>query len=160
MDYTELMNGFAAKFAVEGLDIRDGACALEIDGSSVAFLHDAEADSLTLVADIGTPPPDADGPFGSMLLRANYLFGGTGGATLCQNPETDAYALCRSFPLASLDPSALGDRVAALVDQAENWKRILDAGAEAEKEREGGEETEAASAEDFSTFSAGGFMQV
>ena len=159
MDYTEIMNGFAAKFAVEGLDIHDGACTLEIDGTKVVFLHDMAEDALALVAEIGAPP-DANGPFGSMMLKANFLFGGTAGATLCQNPETDAYAICRTFPLASLDPAILGERVEALVDQAENWRRILGGAAEAEKERETEPDAPDAPAPDFAGFPSGGFMQV
>ena len=161
MDYNELMNGFAAKFAVEGLEIQDGACALEIDGTTVLFIHDLEADAVTLVADIGTPPPSADGPFGAMLLKANYLFGGTAGATLCQNPQTEAYAICRSLPLAALDADALGARVEALVNQAENWKGILSGSAAAEQENAPGDALPQPDAETPGGFmNLGGFMQV
>ena len=161
MDYNELLNDFAAQFAIDGLEIDDGATALEIDGTAVRLLHDAEADALTLVADIGLPPPDADGAFDAMALKANYLFSGTGGAALIQNPETGAYAICRSLPLAGLDAAALGERVGAIVDQAENWRRTLDGVSFAESEQAAAAEESAPAEESFSPLAArGGFMQV
>lgn len=161
MDYIELMNGFAAKFAVEGLEIQDGTAALEIDGTAVVFIYDMEAGSVTLVADIGTPPPSADGPFGSMLLKANYMFDGTAGATLCQNPETGAYAICRSLPLFGLDADSLGSRVETLVSQAENWRGILSGCAAAEQEiAEKGTVSSAGSEVQGGFMNIGDFMQV
>jgi len=42
MEYNELMQGFAARFGVANIDTGNGAAALEIDGMSVGFIHDAE----------------------------------------------------------------------------------------------------------------------
>ena len=135
MEYTELVKGFAAKVGVGDLELHDGATAFEMDGMTVGFIHDGETDALMVVAEIGYPPPDADGPFGSAMLKANYLFGGTDGAVICQNPDTGAYALMRSLPLVSLDVEAFAAALEKLLDTAERWKGFLSGAAEAEGEK-------------------------
>lgn len=75
-----------------------------------------------VVAEIGQPPPSADGPFGGMMLKANYLYNGTGGAVICQNPETGAYAVMRSYPLAR---ETFAQAIEALVNTAERWRDVL-----------------------------------
>ena len=92
MEFNELIAAFAAKYGIRGLDGADGAVELEVDGIRVELLDDPQARSLFACAEIGHPPPDANGAFGAMMLQANFLLRGTEGATLCQNPETHAYA--------------------------------------------------------------------
>ena len=159
MEYNELMQGFAANVGIAELEMQDGAAALEIDGMTVGFVHDDAAGAIMVVAEIGFPPPDADGPFGSAMLKANYLFGGTGGAVICQNPDTNAYAVMRSYPLVSLDVETFATAVEALLNIAENWKRMLSGAAEAETAKESQEE-ELADSTSPAGFPMGGFMQV
>jgi hypothetical protein len=70
-----------------------------------------------------------------MMLKANFLLRATEGATLCQNPETDAYALVRQFPLALTDAESLSSGIESLVNQAENWRKALAGLREAEAAR-------------------------
>ena len=96
MEFKELLAAFAAKYGVEGFDGADGAAELDVDGVRVELLDDPQSQSLFACAEIGHPPPDANGAFGAMMLQANFLLRGTEGATLCQNPETQAYKPTRS----------------------------------------------------------------
>jgi hypothetical protein len=96
------------------------------------MLEDSQARSLVACAEIGLPPPDANGAFGSMMLKANFLLRATDGATLCQNPETGAYALVRPFPLALADVESLSAGLESLVNQTENWRKALTGLREAE----------------------------
>lgn len=159
MEYNELMQGFAARFGIANIDTGNGAAALEIDGMSVGFIHDAETDEIMVVAEIGFPPPDADGPFGSMMLKANFLYSGTGGAMICQNPETGAYAVMRSYQLAQLDVETFAKAVEALINTAERWKDVISGAGFAEDEKSA---KDAETSEDASRFGGafGGFMQV
>ena len=159
MEYNELMQSFAANVGVSALDVQDGAAALEIDGMTVGFVHDEEAGALMVVAEIGYPSPDSDGPFGSMMLKANYLFGGTDGAVICQNPDTDAYALMRSLPLVSLDVETLASAVESLLNTAERWKGILSDAGEAENAKVSQDE-KLADSTPLAGFPMDGFMQV
>lgn len=159
MEYNELMHGFAAKCGVPDLDLANGAAALEIDGMTVGFFHDPAADEITVVAEIGFPPPDADGPFGGMMLKANYLYNGTGGAVICQNPETGAYAVMRSHPLAQLDVETFARAVGALIDTADRWRDVL-SGAAAAEEAKAEQDADAPEAPPPFSAGLGGFMQV
>ena len=125
MEFKELLAAFAAKYGIEGLNDTDGVAVLEVDGITVELLDDPQTRSMFACAEIGFPPPDADGAFGAMMLKANFLLHGTEGATLCQNPETGAYALVRPFPLALTDAVSLGAGIESLVNQTDNWRKIL-----------------------------------
>jgi hypothetical protein len=157
MEYNELMQGFADRFGVAELDINDGTTALSMDDMTVGFIHDIEAEAIMVVAEIGIPPPDADGPFGSMMLKANYMFSGTGGAVICQNPETESYAVMRSYRLAELDVDTFAVEVETLLNTAERWKGIISGAGVAEDEK--AQNAELAD-ESQSLGGLGGFMQV
>lgn len=125
MEYKELLAAFAAKYGIEGLDGADGVAELDVEGFRVELLDDPQTQSIFACAEIGFPPPDANGVFGEMMLKANFLLRATEGATLCQNPETGAYALVRPFPLALTDAESLGAGLESLVNQAEDWRKVL-----------------------------------
>ena len=135
MEFKELIAAFAAKYAIEGLDGVDDVVELDVDGSRVELLDDQQTRSVVACAEIGLPPPDANGAFGAMMLRANFLLRATEGATLCENPETGAYALVRPFPLALADVGSLAAGLESLVNQAENWRKALARLREAESAR-------------------------
>ena len=126
MEYSELMDAFAAKCGVENPAAKDGPAVFEIDGMDVGFIHDTTEDAIMVVAAIGEQNPDADEACSSALLKANYLFAGTGGATLCRNPETGAFAIMRSWPLASLDADTFATAVNDLLTTAEKWKAVVE----------------------------------
>lgn len=125
MEFKELLAAFAARYGIDGLDGADGVAELKVDGIRVELLDDLHAQSILACAEIGHPPPDANGAFGSMMLQANFLLRATEGATLCQNPETHAYALVRPFPLALTDVASLAAGLESLVNQTENWRKAL-----------------------------------
>ena len=125
MEFKELLAAFAAKYGIDGLGDADGAAELDVDGVRVELLDDPQSRCALACAEIGLPPPDADGMFGGLMLQANFLLRGTEGATLCQNPETGAYALVRPFPLALADVESLGAGLESLVNQTEHWRRAL-----------------------------------
>ena len=135
MEFKELVAAFAAKFGIEGLDGADGVAELDVEGIRVELLDDPQTQSIFACAEIGHPPPDANGAFGAMMLQANFLLRGTGGATLCQNPETGVYAIVRSLPLAFADVESFAAGLESLVNQAENWRKALAGIREAESVR-------------------------
>jgi hypothetical protein len=125
MEFKELLAAFAAKYGIEGLDDTDGAAVLDVDGVSVELLDDPQTQCVLACAEIGLPPPEANGMFGTLMLQANFMLRGTEGATLCQNPESGCYALVRPFPLALTDVESLGAGLESLVNQTENWRKML-----------------------------------
>lgn len=126
MEFPELMNAFAAKFGVENIEIDNGVCAFEIDKTPVAFVEREDGDSFAAVAEIGTPPPDANGRFGEVMLKANFHLQAVGGTVICQDPETDAYVIMRRVRLADVDADSLAGMVEGLVNEAERWQGIVE----------------------------------
>ena len=135
MEFKELLAAFAAKYNIEGLDGAEGVAELEVDGIRVELLEDPQARSLVACAEIGLPLPDANGAFGAMMLRANFLLRATEGATLCENPESGAYSIVRPYPLALTDCESLAAGLESLVNQTENWRKALAGLREAESAR-------------------------
>ena len=155
MTYEELVEKFAARYGIDGLAAENGVAAMVIDGVKVELISDEEARCAVIYAEIGYPPPDADGRFGAMMLKANHLFLGTNGGTLCQNPETDAYAIMRPVPLDQLEGvEAFGAILEETLAQAEHWRQILGGMREAENA------LESRAADESATFVPGAFMQV
>jgi len=135
MEFKELLAEFAAKYGIEGLDGADGVAELDVEGIRVELLDDPQTQSIFACAEIGHPPPDANGAFGAMMLQANFLLRGTAGATLCQNPETGTYALVRPFPQALTDVESFAAGLESLANQTENWRKALAGLRMAETER-------------------------
>lgn len=125
MEFSDLMRQFAAKFGIDDVEVEDNTVALEIDGMAVGFICDPVEETLTVVADLGQQSINADGAFGSMMLKANFLFQATKGATLFQNPENEAFGLEQMFRLVDLDVDKLSDHVERIANLAEDWKAII-----------------------------------
>lgn len=134
MVYEELMKSFAARFGVTGIVIDEDIAAVKVDDITVGFLNDKASDTITIVANLGGASVNADGPFGSMMLKANHLFQATKGATLFENPENESYGLQQMYTLSRMDVDTLSAEVEKLVNLAEYWKRILDGCAVAQQE--------------------------
>ena len=156
MEFKDLLSAFAEKYGIDGLDGADGVAELEIDGIRVELLEDTQARSLVACAEIGLPPPDANGVFGSMMLKANFMLRATAGATLCQNPTSGAYALVRPFPLVLADVESLAAGIESLVNQTENWRMVLSGLREAESEQSTAQGTE----DSFHSMLSSGFVHV
>ena len=121
MEFNELLSRFADRFAVEGTDAKDGVAVLSVDGTEVTFREDAAGGAVVIAALIGDMPPDANGVFASVALRANFIaFGGT---ALSLDAETDELSVSTSLPLALADPDSLSAAVESLVNTAEEWRR-------------------------------------
>ena len=114
----------------------------------------ADAGCVVIYAEIGYPPPEANGKFGEIMLKANHLYLGTNGGTLCQNPDTDAYVLMRTVPLAPLEGAeTFGAIMEDVLLQVDNWRELMNGLRAAEVEEE--EQTK-----EDGRLASGGFMQV
>ena len=125
MEFNELMQSFAAKLGMESIAIEDDMAALQIDGMAFGFIHNPGKETLTLVADLGQAAIDANGEFGSMMLKANFLFEATKGSTIFQNPDNGSFGLQQWFRIVDLDVDRLSAEVETMANVAEEWKRLL-----------------------------------
>lgn len=155
MSYEELIERFAAKYGIDGLAAENGVAAMVIDGVKVELISDEVAGCAVIYAEIGYPPPDANGGFGEVMLKANHLYLGTNGGTLCQNPETNAYVMMRPVPLAQLEGAeAFGEILEEVLAQVERWQHILGGLREAE------ETLDSRTQDERSAFDLSAFIQV
>ena len=121
MEFIELVSSFAERHAIEGLAAEDGVAMIDIDGTEVTLRENPEGRAVAIAALIGEMPPDANGLFASVALRANFIaFGGT---ALSLDAETDELSVSTSLPLALADPDSLSAAVESLVNTAEEWRR-------------------------------------
>ena len=161
MQFEELIKGFAARFGIPGGQINDGAAVFDIDGMTVGFVNDEVSATVMVVAELGYPPPDANGKLGEIMLKSNYLYNGSNGAVLCMNPETSAYALMQTWALDPLDVETFAKNVESFINNAEKWKDVLLGMRTAESAKEDMDNTEKNDLpEDEGTFPSGSFMRV
>ncbi len=125
MIYDELTKALFAKLGITPPVQEDGVCSIEIDGMIVSLVEADVDNALLLHGIVGDPPPAADDRFGALLLQANHLFQGTGGATLSQDPESREYALQRQLPLVLLDADSLVAELERFVNSLERWRHLL-----------------------------------
>ena len=157
MGFNELMLSFAAKLGIETIDIENDMTALDIDGMVFGFIHNPGKETLTIVADLGQAAVDANGEFGSMMLKANFLFEATKGSTIFQNPENDSFGIQQWFKIVDLDADRLSAEVETMANVAEEWRRLLSGCAAIETEIEARRAEDAAASE---LASVGDFMRV
>ena len=125
MGFNELLQSFAAKLGMASIDIENDMAALEIDGMAFGFIHNPGKETLTLVADLGQAAIDANGEFGSMMLKANFLFEATKGSTIFQNPDNGSFGIQQWFRIVDLDAEKLSAEIETMANVAEEWKRLL-----------------------------------
>lgn len=156
MEFNELIEAFAAKYGIEGLVPEDGVASIVVDGMKCMILDDEESDSIAVCGEIGHPPPDANGPFGELMLKANFLLQGSSGSVLSMSPQTGEYVVFRKIQRPSVDLDALSSAIEKVADQMTDWKNILNGMKEAEDKAKDQDHSKP----EFSPFSPSGFMQV
>lgn len=123
MTFGELTEGLGKKLGVE-IEDAGGAFALEIDGQTV-ILQQAGDDLVLVRADLGVVPPDRRDTVARVALEANYLYQGTGGATLAVNPGDGHLHLQRYNWLERIDADKAMDALTHFADTAASWKRLV-----------------------------------
>ena len=131
MTFGELVEGLGAKLGVEIEDV-GGAAALEIDGETV-ILQQANDDLVLVHADLGEIPPDHRDAFALAALEANFLYNGTGGATLAVNPADAHLHLQKYNWFGRLDVDKAIDMLSRFAETAAAWRRIASDAAATER---------------------------
>ncbi len=115
-----------------GIEIADegGAAAVEVDGVPVV-LQLAGDDILLLHVDIGEIAPDRRDAVAASALEANFLYQGTGGATLAVNPRDGHLHLQKYNWLDRLDAEKGFSGLTRFAETALAWRKLLHAPAAA-----------------------------
>ena len=107
------------------IDIEDagGAAAMEIDGVNVV-LQDA-GELLLMRAEVGELPEGGEAEILAAAMKANFLYQGTGGATLAVNPADGMLHVHKYNWMERLDAETVLDAIDKLADTASAWRKIL-----------------------------------
>ena len=148
MTFGELIDGLGKNLGIELAD-EGGATAVEVDGIPVV-LHVANDDLLLMHADLGEIAPDSRERVFAAAMEANFLYQGTGGATLAVDSRNGHLHLQKYNWLDRIDAEKAAMDIARFADIVKTWKGLL-------------AETAASAsvaADDPSAPMPGGFMQV
>ncbi len=129
--FTALMRDLGA---MAGLgDLKPGEameCVLGVDNFIVTLACQDE-EQLLLYAGVGSLPARGREKFLLRLLRGNYFFAETGGATLAADPATGDIQLLYRRPLAGLDGAGLARLLEGYLERLEYWSGICSSNSEA-----------------------------
>ncbi len=127
MMFKELIEGLGEKMGVMGeIEIDDeGRSLLEFDGMGVVLQGVDEVNKLTLLSPVGLPPPEDPARLYKTLLEANYLFEGTGGATLSINPDGGGVMLVKCLDTRALTVEDLMDALDKFLDSLIAWRDFV-----------------------------------
>ena len=123
MTFGEFIDKLGAKLGVE-IEDAGGAFAFQVDGE-VVVVQQADDDLVLLRADLGEIPSDRRDALAVAALEGNYLYKGTGGATLAVNPADSHLHLQKYNWLGRLDADKALDMLSRFADTIVFWKRIV-----------------------------------
>ncbi len=126
MEYPELVKSLGGKLGIE-LDGADGAVGIEVDGVPVILqlAGGRDGDILFSHSDLGEAPAERMESLLESALQANFLYQGTGGATVAMNPADGHLHLQRYDWLARLDADRALEALTRFADTVAAWRRII-----------------------------------
>lgn len=124
--YKNLLTTFANEVGLdpEGF-LRTEELVIDDITVSLYFEGDEEIGEVVAFSLLGTPADDRLREVTGVLLEANYMWAGTGGATLGMNPENNKVMIGVRLPLDGLTGESLATVLDAFVDTASFWRRFV-----------------------------------
>lgn len=124
--YFNLLHELAIFLGLSPEELR-GTEELVIDDLPVGltFSGDDEIADLVFFADLGKPAPDRDASVHRVLLEANGLWAGTGGATLGLHSGSGNLLICARVPLEGTTAPGLAEVLDVFVDTAHFWQLYI-----------------------------------
>jgi len=122
MTFDDIVEALGKRLEIE-IEDAGGAVAMEIDGTNVV-LQDA-GELLLLRAEVGEIPEEGKAEILASAMKANFLYQGTGGATLAVNPADGTLHVHKYNWMERIDAEAVLDALDKLADTASAWRKIL-----------------------------------
>ena len=123
MTFGEVTDGIGKTLGVELVD-EGGAAAVQVDGNAV-ILQLASDDLLLIHADIGEMAPENRDRINAAAMEANFLYQGTGGATLAVDPHSGRLHLQKYNWLDRLDVEKAVESLTRFADTVKIWKGLV-----------------------------------
>lgn len=124
MQYDEIIAALSEKIGIP-LTSDDGVCQLGVDDMQVTLMSIPEAESISLYAEIGMPPPQGLETLYRTMLECNHLFKGTMGSTISLDEESGKFYLCRYDRLQMMEIDQYLKILENFVNTLETWQGIL-----------------------------------
>lgn len=127
MNLTNFIENFAGKSGLEGLTVdNNGYCAFTVDGMAIKLQEYQEKDIVLIYGELGDLPAEQDCKFFKALLKMNYLFTGTRGATISLDPENEKLMLQQLYSEFSRnDADAICSKLEEFTNSLEELQRFL-----------------------------------
>ena len=125
MRFEEHIEALGREIGVELGVNTEGGCVLSVDDMTITLQNLPEFESVGFWGEIGEPPPQQLEKLLSVMLEANHMFKGTGGATISRDSETGRFYLCRLLDLRCLDAAAFTSALEKFVNTLEAWIALV-----------------------------------
>lgn len=117
-----------SRIGLDGMRLEeDGSAVLMLDEIVVNLELDEAGDRLLMYASLGRPAGGREALY-EALLRGNFLWGATGGATLSLDPGEGDVMLQQAATASTLDGAALEALLEDFANAAESWAGRVAAG--------------------------------
>ena len=126
MELNELIPAFAAKLGIEGLEVKDGSCSLEIDGIPLEIVEMLDGKALVLTAIIGPPPLEKTEAFYELLLAANAESLGMQAMALGKLPDSSDLILQWRLLTHDLQLESFCTDLEGFINKVEQWRQALE----------------------------------
>ena len=126
MELNELIPAFAAKLGIEGLEVKDGSCSLEIDGIPMEIVELLDGKALVVTAIIGPPPLEKTEAFLELLLAANAESLGMQAMAFGKLHDSSDLILQWRILTQNLVLDAFCTELEAFIDKVEQWRQALE----------------------------------
>ena len=126
MELNELIPAFAAKLGIEGLEVKEGSCSLEIDGIPMEIVETLDGKVLVVTAIIGPPPLDKTEAFLELLLEANVESLGLQAMAFGKLHDTGDVVLQWRIPTQNLELEAFCTELEDFINKVEQWRQALE----------------------------------
>ncbi len=126
MELNELIPAFAAKLGIEGLEVKDGSCSLEIDGIPLEIVEMLDGKALVLTAIIGPPPLEKTEAFYELLLAANAESLGMQSMAFGKLPDSSDLILQWRLLTHDLQVESFCTDLEGFINKVEQWRQALE----------------------------------
>ncbi len=122
-----LLSEVAAEIGLDDLSLdADGRAGVVVEGTTTVLMqHNERDETLVAYSIVGPLPANARSAAIELLLAANLLWRGTGGATLGLDQEDDTVLLAQRMAVGTTRPQELATVLKELADMAGEWRDIL-----------------------------------
>ena len=126
MELTGLMAAFAAKLGIDGVEVKDGGCALSIDGVPVEIAETQDGLHLVTSARVGTPPLEKTADFLGLILEANAASFALQDVAFGKLPDSGELVLQWRLPTQGVELESFCTGLEALLNQVEQWRQAIE----------------------------------